>query len=312
MVPEAEMRFPIFAAVLALLPQEEPPLRGLVEKLHSDRAEEREDASRALHAAGEAAIPLLREAERSPDPEVRARARAVLDRLEQDRREREADARSARLPDFWPGGTYDVLLGGRRAVRWSFTNEKARRGGRDLLFLKVRYVERDRTDPDGGFSVDLITTDLDERLEEYLCQPGRRLAPVEVRSAFLAPALEGTFAGGGRKALLNGEVHEAPEGALLGGRPTHVAALMPFEKGAELAFHRFHTPAGRLEACRLRCEGAEEVEAGGKRHNAWRFDDLDPGIDGEGKPRYSYWVSGDRRLLRAREDYYELVLSGRP
>jgi hypothetical protein len=308
------MRFPIFLAALALLPQEDPGprLRRLVEQLHSDRAEEREEASRDLYAAGEKAVPFLREAERSSDSEVRARARAVLDRLEQDRREREADARAARLPDSWPGGTYDVLVGGKRAVRWSFTNEKVKRGGRDLLLLKVRYVERDKADPDSGFSVDLITTDLDERLEEYLCEPGRRLAPVEVRSAFLAPDLKGTFAGGGRKVLLNGDVLEAPEGSLLGGRPTHVAALMPFEKGAELAFHRVHTPARRLEAARLRCEGMEEIEAGGKKLKAWRFDDLAPGIDGEGKPRFSTWIGEDRRLLRAREDYYELVLSGRP
>jgi len=308
------MRFPILLAALLVLQEDAGTrVRGLIEKLRSDRVEERDEASRELHAAGEKAVPLLREAARSGDSEVRARARAVLDRLERDRHGREGDERAGRLPDFWRGGTYDVLLGGRRAVRWTFRNERVKREGRDFLLLKVSFVERDKgDDPDGGFSVDLITTDLDERTEEYLCEIERTLAPSEVRTGPAAPDLKGDFRGGRTKVRLNGQVLEAPAGGVLGGRPTHVAALMPFEKGAELAFHRVHTPALRLEESRLRCEGVGEIEIGGKKLKAWRFDDLAPGMDGSGKPRFSYWIGQDRRLLRAREDYYDLELAEVP
>jgi len=314
MVPGTPMRFLLLPAALLPLLQDgaDPAVRRLIEKLRSDRVEEREEASRELHAAGEKAVPALREAAGAEDAELRARARAVLDRLDRDRQEREGNARAGRLSDLWPGGTYDVLLGGRRAIRWSFRNEKVKRGDREFLLLRIRHLERDRSDPDGGFSVDLITTELDEMAEEHLCEIDRRLTPSEAATVLQAPSPKGDFAGGRRKVRVNGEVLEAPAGGALGGRPSHVAALMPQEKGAELAFHAVSRLGPRLQEVRLRCEGIEEIEVGKERLRAWRYDDLAPGIDAGGKPRFSWWIGEDRRLLRAREDYYELVLSGAP
>jgi hypothetical protein len=62
-------------------PAERERLRGLVRRLGSDAYDEREEASRALLEAGDAAEPFLREAAGSDDAEVRIRARAILNRL---------------------------------------------------------------------------------------------------------------------------------------------------------------------------------------------------------------------------------------
>lgn len=56
-------------------------LRGLIGQLGSVSLSEREAASRSLLEAGDAAEPLLREALKADDAEVRARARMILDRL---------------------------------------------------------------------------------------------------------------------------------------------------------------------------------------------------------------------------------------
>ncbi len=308
------MRFLIFLAALMPPFQEgnAPPVERLIEMLRSDRAGERDEGAHRLYETGEKAIPLLQEAARSGDPEVRARARAVLDRLERDRRDREADARATRLPEFWPGGTYDVLFGGKKATRWSFRNGKVKRGEREFLLLRIRHLAKDKSDPDSGFSVDLMTMDLDERREEYLCEIDRRLTPSEVTNVFLVPSPKGDFEGGRRKVRVNGEVLEAPAGGVLGGRPSHVAALMPLEKSAELSFYSVRRHGSRMQEVRLRCEGREEIEVGKEKLRAWRFDDLAAGKDETGQWRFSWWIGEDRRLLRAREDYYELVLSGAP
>lgn len=66
-------------------PEDSQPsaIRAAIEKLRSESVEEREEASRRIRAAGLPAAPALRAAAEDPDPEVRARVRALLEELEE-------------------------------------------------------------------------------------------------------------------------------------------------------------------------------------------------------------------------------------
>lgn len=92
LVAAAALAFPA-AAVRAEASAEE--IRAQVEALASDRFERREAATAALRKIGEPARPALEEASRSPDPEVRFRAIAVL---------KDLDARGLRPPRTGGGG----------------------------------------------------------------------------------------------------------------------------------------------------------------------------------------------------------------
>lgn len=73
-------------------PREDGRIRERIEKLSSSSPEVRAEAHRELVAFGEEALPALREAERSPDPEVSERARLAAAEIE-----REMDRKSVRL-----------------------------------------------------------------------------------------------------------------------------------------------------------------------------------------------------------------------
>jgi hypothetical protein len=70
-----------FACVLPAAPQR-ANIEDLVKKLGSDRFEEREAACKSLEAIGEPALPFLRKATRSDNPEVRRRATEVVQAVE--------------------------------------------------------------------------------------------------------------------------------------------------------------------------------------------------------------------------------------
>src|SRR6059058_3826548 len=58
-------------------------IAGFIRKLESRKFREREEATRALEAAGDDALDALRQAaEKSDDPEVRIRARRLIERVE--------------------------------------------------------------------------------------------------------------------------------------------------------------------------------------------------------------------------------------
>src|SRR5690348_11567137 len=59
-----------------------PDPATLVERLGAPRYAEREEAAKALERSGAAAVPALRAARKARDPEVRARAAALLERIE--------------------------------------------------------------------------------------------------------------------------------------------------------------------------------------------------------------------------------------
>jgi HEAT repeat protein len=56
--------------------------RRLVEQLGSERFGDREEASQQLAKLGKAALPSLKEATKSPDPEVRRRAQQLVEQIE--------------------------------------------------------------------------------------------------------------------------------------------------------------------------------------------------------------------------------------
>jgi hypothetical protein len=62
--------------------KEESRIKSLITQLGSDRYEERQEASALLEKAGEPALPLLREALKNPDMEVRRRAEDLIPRIE--------------------------------------------------------------------------------------------------------------------------------------------------------------------------------------------------------------------------------------
>ncbi len=72
----------IVAASATLTLADERALSELVERLGSPRLAERVEAQQALHAAGDAAVPLLKEAAKNADLEIAFRARHVLEQLE--------------------------------------------------------------------------------------------------------------------------------------------------------------------------------------------------------------------------------------
>src|SRR5437762_13052923 len=69
-----------------LIPQDS--LDDLIEKLASERVEEREEAQKRLVELGEKAEPFLRKAAESKDPELSGRAVAALARIAERREER--------------------------------------------------------------------------------------------------------------------------------------------------------------------------------------------------------------------------------
>jgi hypothetical protein len=71
----------VMAGILGLAAGPDEP-SVLVERLGAPRYAEREAATRALEALGREAIPALRQARRSDDPEVRSRAAGLLGRIE--------------------------------------------------------------------------------------------------------------------------------------------------------------------------------------------------------------------------------------
>jgi hypothetical protein len=73
---------PLLAAIVLTLPAWADEPAALAERLGAARYPEREAAARALEALGRDALPALRAARRSEDPEVRARSAALLARIE--------------------------------------------------------------------------------------------------------------------------------------------------------------------------------------------------------------------------------------
>ncbi|RPH47469.1 MAG: hypothetical protein EHM91_05760, partial [Planctomycetota bacterium] len=72
----------VVLTVLFLLPQQDP--ERLLERLRDDSPKVREEATRILRAMEEAALPALRLTLQDPDAEIRARVRALIDRIEWD------------------------------------------------------------------------------------------------------------------------------------------------------------------------------------------------------------------------------------
>src|SRR5579862_3130622 len=60
-----------------------PEMDALIQQLGADDFHIREKASAKLEAMGKDAIPALKEAKKSPDPEIHTRAEAILSRIDQ-------------------------------------------------------------------------------------------------------------------------------------------------------------------------------------------------------------------------------------
>src|SRR5437763_1828212 len=70
----------VLSAALVRVGEPDPP--ALVGRLGAPRWADREAAARALERRGRAALPALRAGRESRDPEVRARAAALIERIE--------------------------------------------------------------------------------------------------------------------------------------------------------------------------------------------------------------------------------------
>lgn len=75
------MKWVVSSLLLAAFPQEEPKHEDLVRRLSHESIEERARAAGELLALGEEALPALRKAAESRDPEVRSQALSIIDRL---------------------------------------------------------------------------------------------------------------------------------------------------------------------------------------------------------------------------------------
>jgi len=74
------MRF-ILATLACSFPAGQDEVRDLIEKLRSDRIEDRDDAIRKLEDKGKVAVPALEKLLQDPDAEMRQRARRMLDEI---------------------------------------------------------------------------------------------------------------------------------------------------------------------------------------------------------------------------------------
>lgn len=72
----------VLAAALAAATARAEDLDTLVKRLGAGGFAERQAAAEAIEALGDRALPALREARESPDPEIQARASALIDRIE--------------------------------------------------------------------------------------------------------------------------------------------------------------------------------------------------------------------------------------
>jgi hypothetical protein len=96
-----------------------PALDRLIHQLGSDEFTQREAASRALDRAGEAALPALRKALASPDPDVRRRAGELVKRIEARLRARWHEELATAVRAL--GGNAGVMHSeGPDPVRWLF------------------------------------------------------------------------------------------------------------------------------------------------------------------------------------------------
>jgi hypothetical protein len=145
------------------VPKEDPELSQSAESLGEDSIEKRQEAQSKLIKAGKRALRYLRPLARSDDPEVRARARAVVDLIAEEPEKSDPERfRLTREGEFRGGGSLQNKDLWSRApkLRWWFTDMKLRSGAQTLMeteggkpVLVLRPLEKGRT----GF---LATDDL--------------------------------------------------------------------------------------------------------------------------------------------------------
>jgi vacuolar-type H+-ATPase subunit H len=85
------------------VPAESEEMKRSIDQLGSDRFKDREQATQELSKLGKSALPSLKEAAKSRDPEVRRRAQQLIERMEAPPVRSIGPRLEQRLPAMWFG-----------------------------------------------------------------------------------------------------------------------------------------------------------------------------------------------------------------
>lgn len=298
--------------VLSMLFLAQDEAQESVERLGSEKIEEREKAGRTLVALGEKAKRALRRACESRDPEIRERARLLLGRIE----EKEWDERLSVLPQTFSTQEW----------KWIRSGNEIGKGVMKTLQEKEAIILEDTYEVETNDGKVWLRLKQSCAMDRYLS--GSKIAAEgKADDARFSYALE----------LKNGEMNfemPSPDGrGSRGMRQTvsekvittfalfRVVSILPqrkefrfdfdFMEPEEMTFENGRGHRTRYTAAHtLTCIGEEEVTVEGKNMKAWKWKHAGRSERREKNWKREYWVK-DQTIVRAMIDGGEWIFTAK-